>query len=928
MATEIKVNDSSLPLRREVKMLGKMLGEILVNHGGPELFEKVEKIRLMCKTLRTDFDQDIYQALKEEITNLNPPMRKQVIRAFSMYFHLINAAEQNHRIRRKKQYQLQDETNVQPNSIESAILKLKEHNITEDIIQDVLQTLSLELIITAHPTEATKRSILEIQQRIAAILKNLDNPLLSKREQKKLEEGLFNEVAILWQTDELREHKPTVLDEVRNGLYYFDQTLFDVLPDIHQEVAECLERYYPNPTWKVPNFLRFGSWIGGDRDGNPNVTSEVSWETLERQRRLVLKKYKNVLIELMKRYSHATTRVAVSEEITSFLQENEDLYLPEEKKWPIKTEAYRRVFAVIIERVKQVGRSDVGYKSSDELLTDLYLINRSLKSHHPTAHELKIIQKLIRQVQLFGFHLATLDIRNHSGEHEAAITEILRKVKLSDNYAVLAEEEKVQLLQNILLDPRPLLLLNEDYSAETQEMIKVFHMIKEAQEEFGERAITVYLVSMTKSPSDLLEVLVLAKEAGIYRLHADGTIESHLNVAPLLETIDDLTAGPKIMETLFEMPIYRKHLQILGDQQEIMLGYSDGSKDGGTMTANWKLYRAQIDIHEMAKGYQIGLKFFHGRGGSLGRGGGPLNKSILSQPAETIGDGVKITEQGEVLSSRYLLEDIAYRSLEQATSTLLLAAATHVSNEGQEGNLRERIWEDAIEEISKHALTKYQSLVFGDPDFLTYFTEATPLKEIGDLNIGSRPMSRKNRGRFEDLRAIPWVFAWTQSRQLIPAWYAAGTGLDVFASKSAENLQLLQQMYLKWPFFQSTIDNLNMALMKADITTAKEYLLLVHDKSIADRIFTNILEEYEKTKAILLKITGDSELLDHTPNIKESVFRRNPYVDPLNFLQVELIKELREQDNENDELLTEVLLTISGISAGLRNTGCYDSLKP
>jgi len=921
MATEIKVNDSSLPLRREVKMLGKMLGEILVNHGGPELFEKVEKIRLMCKTLRTDFDQDIYQALKEEITNLNPPMRKQVIRAFSMYFHLINAAEQNHRIRRKKQYQLQDETNVQPNSIESAILKLKEHNITEDIIQDVLQTLSLELIITAHPTEATKRSILEIQQRIAAILKNLDNPLLSKREQKKLEEGLFNEVAILWQTDELREHKPTVLDEVRNGLYYFDQTLFDVLPDIHQEVAECLERYYPNPTWKVPNFLRFGSWIGGDRDGNPNVTSEVSWETLERQRRLVLKKYKNVLIELMKRYSHATTRVAVSEEITSFLQENEDLYLPEEKKWPIKTEAYRRVFAVIIERVKQVGRSDVGYKSSDELLTDLYLINRSLKSHHPTAHELKIIQKLIRQVQLFGFHLATLDIRNHSGEHEAAITEILRKVKLSDNYAVLAEEEKVQLLQNILLDPRPLLLLNEDYSAETQEMIKVFHMIKEAQEEFGERAITVYLVSMTKSPSDLLEVLVLAKEAGIYRLHADGTIESHLNVAPLLETIDDLTAGPKIMETLFEMPIYRKHLQILGDQQEIMLGYSDGSKDGGTMTANWKLYRAQIDIHEMAKGYQIGLKFFHGRGGSLGRGGGPLNKSILSQPAETIGDGVKITEQGEVLSSRYLLEDIAYRSLEQATSTLLLAAATHVSNEGQEGNLRERIWEDAIEEISKHALTKYQSLVFGDPDFLTYFTEATPLKEIGDLNIGSRPMSRKNRGRFEDLRAIPWVFAWTQSRQLIPAWYAAGTGLDVFASKSAENLQLLQQMYLKWPFFQSTIDNLNMALMKADITTAKEYLLLVHDKSIADRIFTNILEEYEKTKEILLKITGDSELLDHTPNIKESVFRRNPYVDPLNFLQVELIKELREQDNENDELLTEVLLTISGISAGLRNTG-------
>lgn len=918
MATELKVNDSSLPLRRDVKLLGKMLGEILVNHGGSELFEKVEKIRLMSKTLRTHFDQEIYTNLKAEIANLSSPMRRQIIRAFSMYFHLINAAEQNHRIRRRREYQLQDDNIVQPASIESAILSLKENDINEDVIQKVLHTLSLELVITAHPTEATKRSILEIQQRIADILKSLDHPLLTSRERKKLEESLFNEVTILWQTDELRQHKPTVLDEVRNGLYYFDQTLFEVLPEIHQEVADNLGKYYSHAAWEVPNFLRFGSWIGGDRDGNPNVTHEVTWETLNRQRRLVLKKYKNVLVDLMKRYSQATTRVEVSEELLTFIEEKEDIYLKEEKKWPNKAEVYRRAFALIIERVKHVGSSELGYKSAEELLEDLYLIKRSLKMHHPAAHELKIIQKLIRQVQLFGFHLATLDIRNHSGEHEAAITEILRKVRITENYAELPEEEKIKILQNILMDPRPVLLLNEDYSAETQEMIKVFQMIKEAHEEFGKRSISVYLVSMTKSPSDLLEVLVLAKEAGIYRLHADGTLESHLNVAPLLETIDDLVAGPKIMETLFEMPLYRNHLKILGDQQEIMLGYSDGSKDGGTLTANWKLYRAQIEIHKMAKQYDIGLKFFHGRGGSLGRGGGPLNKSILSQPAETIGDGVKITEQGEVLSSRYLLEDIAYRSLEQATSTLLLAA-THVSKES--GYHRDPIWEETIEEIAGISLEKYQSLVFGDPDFLTYFNEATPLRELGDLNIGSRPMSRKNRGRFEDLRAIPWVFAWTQSRQLLPAWYAAGTGLDTFASKSAENLQLLQQMYEKWPFFRSTIDNLHMALMKADITTAKEYLTLVQDKAIADRIFTNILEEYERTKAILLKITGDNELLDHTPNIQESVHRRNPYVDPLNHLQVELIKELRKQEGENDELLTQVLLTISGISAGLRNTG-------
>ncbi|SDN15798.1 phosphoenolpyruvate carboxylase [Bacillus sp. OK048] len=920
MNTELKVNDSSLPLRQDVKLLGQILGEILVSHGGTELLDKVEKIRLMCKTLRTYFDHEIYTELKQEIAHLSSPMRKQVIRAFSMYFHLINIAEQNHRIRRRRHYQLEDDTIVQPDSIESAILFLKDNNISEEMIQDVLNKLSLELVITAHPTEAQKRSILEIQQRIAGILKNLDHPLLTKRERSKLEESLFNEVTILWQTDELRHNKPTVLDEVRNGLYYFDQTLFEVLPEIHREVENCLEKNYSTYKWDVPNFLRFGSWIGGDRDGNPNVTPDITWETLRKQRKLVLKKYKNVLIDLMKRYSHSTTRVEVSQELIHTLEEEEDRFLPDHYKWPVKSEVYRRKFAIIIERLKQVGKSDLGYRSAEELLEDLFLVKNSLNNHHPAAHELKSIQKLIRQVQLFGFHLATLDIRNHSGEHEAAITEILRKVRICEDYAQLSEEAKIKILEGILKDPRSLLLSNEDYTPDTQQMIQVFQMIRNAQKEFGLRSISVYLVSMTKSPSDLLEVLVLAKEAGIYRLHADGTVESQLNVAPLLETIDDLSAGPKIMETLFQMPVYRNHLQVMNDQQEIMLGYSDGSKDGGTLTANWKLYKAQLEIHEMASRYKIGLKFFHGRGGSLGRGGGPLNKSLLSQPAETIGDGVKITEQGEVLSSRYLLEDIAYRSLEQATSTLMLAAA-HVSKEAEHGSLRDESWESAIEEISSVALKKYQSLVFEDSGFLTYFNEATPLRELGDLNIGSRPMSRKNRGRFEDLRAIPWVFAWTQSRQLLPAWYAAGTGLESFASQSEKNLQQLKQMYEKWPFFRSTVDNLQMALMKADITTAKEYVTLVEDQEIAERIFSNILEEYERTKEILLKITGDKELLDHTPNIKDSVHRRNPYVDPLNFLQVELIKQLRNQDEPTEELITEVLLTISGISAGLRNTG-------
>lgn len=920
MTSGIEVNDSSMPLRRDVKMLGNILGDILVYHGGVELFEKVEKIRAMCKTLRNEHDRDTYPALKEEIAGLSVPMRKNIIRAFSVYFHLINAAEQNHRIRRRRDYLLKSEISAQPDSIEAAILSLKDNYITSDIIQNVLNTISLELIITAHPTEATKRSILEIQKRIADILKSLDNPILSRKERERIEESLFNEVSVLWQTDELRDRKPTVIDEVRNGLYYFDQTLFDVLPEIHQEVETSLKDHYPEHEWKVPHFLRFGSWIGGDRDGNPNVTPDITWETLQRQRRLVLKKYKAVLVDLMKRFSHSTTRVAVSEELMASVIIDEDKYLTDDQKWNIEGEVYRRKFAVIIQRLKEAGKSDIGYKSSEEMLEDLLIIKRSIYQHHPVHHELKTLQKLIRQVQLFGFHLATLDIRNHSGEHEAAISEILKKVGITQDYPSLSEDEKQELLVKILEDPRSLLLLHEDYSEETQEMLQVFEMIKRAHNEFGKRSISVYLVSMTQSASDLLEVLVLAKEAGIYRLHADGTFETDLNVAPLLETIDDLTAGPTIMETLFKLPIYRNHLKEMGDQQEIMLGYSDGSKDGGTLTANWKLYKAQLEINEMAKKYQIGLKFFHGRGGSLGRGGGPLNRSLLSQPVETLGQGVKITEQGEVLSSRYLLKDIAYRSLEQATSTMMKAAA-NVLKESEQGHLRDQRWVEAIEQISAVSLRKYQSLVFEDPDFITYFNQATPLKELAELNIGSRPMSRKNSAKFENLRAIPWVFAWTQSRQLFPAWYAAGTGLQSFAQQSADHLKVLQEMYEEWPFFRSTVDNLQMALMKADITTAQEYTSLVEDKAIADRIFANILEEYERTKNVLLQITEDEELLDHTPNIKDSVHRRNPYVDPLNFIQVELIKELRKDEDPDDELLTQVLLTISGVAAGLRNTG-------
>lgn len=915
--TEKEANKTSL--QNDVNMLGNILGEILVLHGGKELFDKIETIRKMTKSIRKEFNKETYQALKKEISSLQPPMRQQVIRAFSIYFHLINVAEQNHRIRRRHQYLLEEGTS-QPFSLENAVHKVKEYSLSDDEIQSVLDDLSIELIMTAHPTEATKRTVLEIQKRISENLRKLGNPFVTQWEKDMVADSLFNEVTTLWHTDELRHRKPEVLDEVKNGLYYFNEVLFDTLPDIIWELEMQLQGQIAEKDWQVPNFIRFGSWIGGDRDGNPNVTPEITWTTLEMQQELILKKYEASLIDLMKRFSQSTERKYIDQKLIDKVEKEEATYLEEQERWRNQSEIYRRKFAVILKRLGERGKSSSGYQYAEELAADLKEIKIHVEKHLPKNKKLKTIRKLIRQVEMFGFHLATLDIRNHSGEHEAAIHEILKKVYLADDYSALTETDKQKVLYQVLDDPRPLLLTNDRYSKATQDMLRVFRMIKSAHEEFGKRAIEVYIISMTEAPSDLLEVLVLAKEVGLYRINPDGTVESDLDVAPLLETIDDLKAGPEIMKALFETSVYRKQLNARHNHQEIMLGYSDGSKDGGTLSANWELFKAQKEIHSMARNYNIHLKFFHGRGGSLGRGGGSLHTSILSQPVETLGDGVKITEQGEVLSSRYLLEDIAYRNLEQAASALFESSARVVSASDQM-ELRKEEWETAMEVMSEKSLGKYQSLVFDDQDFLTYFHQATPLTELGALNIGSRPMSRKNSQKFEDLRAIPWVFAWTQSRHLLPAWYAAGTGLQAFIDQDESNLSILQTMYKEWSFFQATINNLQMALLTADMGSAKAYLELVEDPQAAKRIFENIVDEYERTKAALLKVSDNEALLSHSPNIKESVHLRNPYVDPLNILQVDLIRKLRETSNPPEELEIDVLLTINGVAAGLVNTG-------
>jgi phosphoenolpyruvate carboxylase len=922
-----KSNANNL-LRRDIRFLGNILGEVLVHQGGNELLDIVEKIREASKSLRAVFLPELYEEFKTMINSLEPEIRHQVIRAFAIYFQLVNIAEQNHRIRRKRDYERSAGETVLHGTLEASVKDLKDRGFTYLEAQEILEGMSLELVMTAHPTEAMRRAILDIHKRIADDVMQLDNPTLTFREREQLREKLLNEVITLWQTDELRDRKPTVLDEVRNGMYYFHETLFHVLPEVYQELERCLSKYYPEHLWHVPTYLRFGSWIGGDRDGNPSVTSDITWETLRMQRKLAVREYQRILSELFKHLSFSTTIVDVTDELLASIQKDRlQVALNKTSKWNNEKEPYRVKLTYMTEKLHNLlddSKKDTAERYTDvaEFINDLRIIDRSLRHHYADYVADTHINKLVRQVELFGFHTATLDIRQHSQEHENAMTEILANMNIVSNYAELQEQEKVKLLERILNDPRPLTSQYQEYSESTRECLEVYRTVFKAQKEFGKQCITSYLISMAEAASDILEVMVFSKEVGLFRKEADGSVVCTLQAVPLFETIDDLHEAPGIMRQLFSMPIYRQSVEAMNDLQEIMLGYSDSNKDGGVVTANWELRVALKQITAAASEFGIKLKFFHGRGGALGRGGMPLNRSILVQPPQTIGGGIKITEQGEVISSRYSLKGIAYRSLEQATSALITAAIQARLN--QEYASSEEEWEEIIKGISETSLDKYQDLVFRDPDFLKFFKESTPLLEVGELNIGSRPSKRKNSDRFEDLRAIPWVFAWTQSRYLFPAWYAAGTGLFNFYQNNEENMKVLQDMYENFSFFRSLIDTLQLAIVKADLTIAKEYANMCSDPEVHDRIFKKIEEEFNLTKTMILKITGLTEILGNAPALQESIRQRNPYVDPLSYLQVQLLAELRairEKGLDDPILLREVLLTINGIAAGLRNTG-------
>lgn len=904
-------------LHRDIRILGNLLGTVISSQCGEDVLLLVEEIRQAAKTFRADGTTESQTDFSARIQKIPEDLRSYVIRAFSLYFELVNIAEQNHRLRRKREYERTPESTPQRGSLKSALFQMRDLGVTSDDMNGLLSELGVELVLTAHPTEAMRRTTLDKHRTIAFALEKLDDPLLSQAEYRSIEKQLLAEIVSLWQTRPVRRERLTVLDEVRNGLYFLDEILFDVLPMIHLELEEQLHTAYPDREWEVPTFLRFSSWMGGDRDGNPSVTADITRQTLILHFDLAIRKYEEQVQSLMG-LSQSSKLIGASRELTDSLGVDE-----------ISDEPYRDKVKQVLFRLAGTKNwfhgeqaSGTYYRDPKEFLADIRMIERSLLAHQGGVIAEVKVRPLLRQIELFGFHMATLDIRQHSETHENAVHELFQLAHLGA-YRELPEEKKMARLTQMLLDPRPLASRFIPLDPVTKETLDVFHVIREGQNQFGEDCIQNYLISMSQGVSDLLEVLILAKEAGLFRWTTHGDVHSRLNVVPLFETIQDLRLAPAIIDELFSNPVYQKQLSARKGMQEIMLGYSDSNKDGGYLTANWELYKGQKAMYEVARKHGIRLKFFHGRGGALGRGGGRVERSILAQPPEALHGKVKITEQGEVISQRYGHPGIAVRSLESAVSAALLGS---MNVQTQHMQRTEQHWSELMDDLSQSSFETYQALVYGDTGFLEYFQQATPIAEVGELNIGSRPSKRKSSPRIQDLRAIPWVFSWTQNRHLLPAWYGFGSAVEAYLRRhpEAEAELHLHRMYRQWPFFQVLVENLQMALAKADMLIAEQYAALVTEEELAERVFEQIRTEYDRTKRAVLAITENTEVLEKSPVIRESIRLRNPNVDPLSYMQVLLLQKLRSSEGQNkdhEEDLADVLLTINGIASGLRNTG-------
>jgi phosphoenolpyruvate carboxylase len=991
---------SELLLRHRLKLVEDLWESVLQSEYGQEAVDLLKKLRSICSPegQATEIPASTIAQAIEQI-ELNEAILAS--RAFALYFQLINIVEQHYEQRDRQLERLasyQKSTSVSPNgsqldnintppaalgvnlleksySNENANVPkagtfqwlfpyLKQLNVPPQLIQRLLNQLDIRLVFTAHPTEIVRHTIRKKQRRIARILRQLDRAeeaframgLSTSWEAEEAKAQLTEEIRLWWRTDELHQFKPTVLDEVDYALHYFEEVLFEVIPQLSVRLKQALKSAFPRLTAPANNFCRFGSWVGGDRDGNPSVTSEVTWETACYQRNLVIEKYLQSVRELIAVLSPSLHWSNVSQDLLDSL-ERDKMQLPEiyeQLAIRYRQEPYRLKLSYIQKRLENTRDRnkrlaipeerkilfqtfhDNVYRSGDDFLTELQLIQRNLAETSLRCQEL---DNLICQVEVYGFNLTQLDFRQESSQHSEAIEEIAEYLQiLPKPYSQLTEAEKIAWLVQELRTRRPLIPQDMPFSAKTCEAIETLRILRQLQQEFGLEICQTYIISMTNDASDVLEVMLLAKEAGLYD---PATGRMTLRICPLFETVDDLRRAPTVMGELFEIPLYRAALaggyhgiEIPGfpaNLQEVMVGYSDSNKDSGFLSSNWEIHKAQKALQKVAQKYGVLLRLFHGRGGSVGRGGGPAYAAILAQPSSTINGRIKITEQGEVLASKYSLPELALYNLETLATAVIQSSVLGSGFDDIEP------WNAIMEELATCARKAYRALIYEQPDFIDFFLSVTPIPEISQLQISSRPARRKSGQKdLSTLRAIPWVFSWTQSRFLLPAWYGVGTALQDFLDREPEeNLKLLRYFYLKWPFFKMVISKAEMTLAKVDLQIARHYvreLSKPEDRERFDRLFEQIAQEYRLSCDLILTITEHKRLLDGDLSLQRSVQLRNGTIVPLGFLQVSLLKRLRQYSDRassgaiyfrysKEELLRGALLTINGIAAGMRNTG-------
>jgi phosphoenolpyruvate carboxylase len=947
-------------LGRDISRIGRLLGEVIVEMDGKALFDLEERIRTLARAARMSESPDAEAALRRAVAELSPREAYEVAMAFTTYFELANLCEEHHRVRRLRQRRSAMKTGAGPalrESIEAAVSSLKSAGLSDAEMQALLDRMSIEIVLTAHPTESKRRTMLSKLQRIRELMWRRDREVqldstLDDWSAGEIDADIKREIASLWLTDRSRSIQPLVTDEVRTGLWYFDTSLWEVLPRLQRDLQAALERHFP--AVRSPRaWLRFGSWIGGDRDGNPNVTTYATAETLHFHRRAALDKVQAAARTLSRELTVSTRRDDVPASVLKLLEEASyssshvrDLL----SRYP--SEPYRAIFAALAAQAAEAREQTMNYPLfpffaqrslalSPSLSIPLPLpavlttqsVERMLDVVIDGMHQGRAAQladgdlaTLRRQVEIFGLHLARLDLRQHSAWHEAALADVFGKLgaaglapsaranELAQRYADLSEAEKVELLNALLTQPNSSLLESiGSLSDDARRVLEPMQLAREAMKRYGREVMGVYVISMTNALSDVLEVLLMMEWCRLA-----------LPIVPLFETRDDLQRAPQILRAMLVHPAYRATVDARGAEQMVMLGYSDSNKDCGYITANWELYKAQETIAAACADNGVTLTLFHGRGGTIARGGGPAARAILSQPAGLIDGRLRITEQGEVLSTRYHDPDLARRHLEQVTYGVLLA-----SEQARRERNTPPAWIEAMERISELGAQAYETLVHHDAEFLRFWEQATPIAEISGLKFGSRPAFRRQTRTVADLRAIPWVFSWMQSRAVLPGWYGLGTALRALLDEGPHMQDLLARMYREWTFFQATIDNAQMSMSKADLNIARLYASLVEDEALRTRVFGILEAEFKRTVDAILSICGCDELMASDPVLRRSIRLRNPYVDPLNYIQVEMIRRLRELLRTNPpaddprllELRSVIELTINGVSSGLRNTG-------